>query len=51
MTYDDGCKRWVTVGSDTAVLSRVQIYHNPDVNTFRVVGRKMQADQEVLLRT
>ncbi|CAL8364466.1 unnamed protein product [Lota lota] len=49
MTYDEANKRWVTVGSETAILSRVQIYHNTEANTFRVVGRKLQADQEVVI--
>lgn len=47
MMYDDGNKRWVPAGSDSPSISRVQIYHNPAANTFRVVGRKMQADQQV----
>ncbi|KAF7651158.1 hypothetical protein LDENG_00115430 [Lucifuga dentata] len=46
MMYDDGNKRWVPAGSDSPAFSRVQIYHNPAANTFRVVGRKLQADQQ-----
>lgn len=48
MLYDDASKRWVPAGSDSPSISRVQIYHNPVANTFRVVGRKLQADQQVL---
>lgn len=48
MLYDDASKRWVPAGSDSPSFSRVQIYHNPVANTFRVVGRKLQADQQVL---
>ena len=47
MLYDDNNKRWVPAGSDSPSFSRVQIYHNPTANTFRVVGRKLQADQQV----
>lgn len=47
MMYDDGNKRWVPAGSDVPHFSRVQIYHNSATNTFRVVGRKLQADQQV----
>uniref|UniRef100_A0A3Q3W8Q7 WH1 domain-containing protein n=1 Tax=Mola mola TaxID=94237 RepID=A0A3Q3W8Q7_MOLML len=47
MQYDDTNKRWVPAGSDSPSFSRVQIYHNPTANTFRIVGCKMQADQQV----
>ncbi|XP_075958038.1 vasodilator-stimulated phosphoprotein-like [Anarhichas minor] len=49
MLYNDGNKRWVPAGSDSPSFSRVQIYHNPVANTFRVVGRKLQADQQVVI--
>ncbi|XP_078121643.1 uncharacterized protein LOC144527476 [Sander vitreus] len=49
MLYDDNNKRWVPAGSDSPSFSRVQIYHNPVANTFRVVGRKLQADQRVVI--
>lgn len=47
MLYDDTNKRWVPAGSETPSFSRVQIYHNATANTYRVVGRKIQADQQV----
>lgn len=47
MLYDDTNKRWVPAGSETASVSRVQIYCNATANTYRVVGRKIQADQQV----
>lgn len=47
MLYDDANKRWVPAGSETPSFSRVQIYHNAAANTYRVVGRKIQADQQV----
>uniref|UniRef100_A0A3B3XIR3 WH1 domain-containing protein n=1 Tax=Poecilia mexicana TaxID=48701 RepID=A0A3B3XIR3_9TELE len=47
LLYDDSSKRWVPAGSDATHVSRVQIYHNASTNTFRVVGRKLQADQQV----
>ncbi|XP_044079381.1 vasodilator-stimulated phosphoprotein-like isoform X3 [Siniperca chuatsi] len=49
MLYDDIKKCWVPAGSDSHSFSRVQIYHNPMANTFRVVGRKLQADQQVVI--
>lgn len=47
MLYDDSSKRWLPAGSETPSFSRVQIYHNAAANTYRVVGRKIQADQQV----
>ncbi|KAL0168933.1 hypothetical protein M9458_037155, partial [Cirrhinus mrigala] len=46
MIYDDGNKKWVPAGTGPQSFSRVQIYHNPSNNAFRVVGRKMQTDQQ-----
>lgn len=47
MTYDDGNKKWLPAGAGPQAFSRVQIYHNPTNNAFRIVGRKMQTDQQV----
>lgn len=47
MLYDDSNKRWLPAGTGPQAFSRVQIYHNPTANSFRVVGRKMQQDQQV----
>ncbi|KTG41113.1 hypothetical protein cypCar_00022135 [Cyprinus carpio] len=47
MTYNDADKKWVPAGTGPQAFSRVQIYHNPSNNAFRVVGRKMQTDQQV----
>lgn len=47
MLYDDNNKRWVPAGSESPSLCRVHIYHNATANTYRVVGRKIQADQQV----
>lgn len=49
MVYDDGNKKWLPAGTGPQTFSRVQIYHNPSNNAFRVVGRKMQTDQQVHL--
>nr|KAF6281948.1 vasodilator stimulated phosphoprotein [Pipistrellus kuhlii] len=49
MLYDDGNKRWLPAGTGPQAFSRVQIYHNPAANSFRVVGRKMQPDQQVVI--
>lgn len=49
MLYDDSNKRWLPAGTGPQAFSRVQIYHNPTANSFRVVGRKMQPDQQVRL--
>ncbi|XP_055922851.1 protein enabled isoform X2 [Eupeodes corollae] len=47
MVYDDTQKKWVPSGSSSG-LSKVQIYHHQQNNTFRVVGRKLQ-DHEVVI--
>lgn len=47
MIYDDGNKKWLPAGAGPQAFSRVQIYHNPTNNAFRIVGRKMQTDQQV----
>ncbi|KAF5907845.1 vasodilator-stimulated phosphoprotein isoform X1, partial [Clarias magur] len=49
MVYDEPGKRWVPAGTGPQTFSRVQIYHNPTNNSFRVVGRKMQPDQQVVM--
>ncbi|KAM9732973.1 vasodilator-stimulated phosphoprotein isoform 1-T1 [Menidia menidia] len=49
MIYDDGNKKWLPAGAGPQAFSRVQIYHNPTNNAFRVVGRKMQTDQQVVI--
>ncbi|XP_041918703.1 vasodilator-stimulated phosphoprotein isoform X3 [Alosa sapidissima] len=49
MIYDDANKKWIPAGTGAQVFSRVQIYHNPTTNAFRVVGRKMQTDQQVVI--
>ncbi|KAK7904284.1 hypothetical protein WMY93_016891 [Mugilogobius chulae] len=49
MLYDESTKRWVPAGSDSPALSRVHIYHSSSAHTFRVVGRKLQADQQVVI--
>lgn len=49
MLYDDSNKRWLPAGTGPQAFSRVQIYHNPTANAFRVVGRKMQPDQQVVI--
>lgn len=47
MVYDDVQKKWIPSGSSSG-LSKVQIYHHQQNNTFRVVGRKLQ-DHEVVI--
>ncbi|XP_040903151.1 vasodilator-stimulated phosphoprotein isoform X2 [Toxotes jaculatrix] len=49
MIYDDGNKKWMPAGTGPQSFSRVQIYHNPTNNAFRIVGRKMQTDQQVVI--
>ncbi|XP_041090455.1 vasodilator-stimulated phosphoprotein-like [Polyodon spathula] len=49
MIYDDGSKKWLPAGTGAQVLSRVYIYHSPVGNSFRVVGHKMQPDQQVVI--
>lgn len=40
MLYDNDRKQWQHSGG-TPGLSRVNIYHHPVNNTFRIVGRKL----------
>lgn len=47
MIYDDNSKKWLPAGVGAQAFSRVQIFHNPSNNAFRIVGRKMQTDQQV----
>ncbi|NWJ10634.1 VASP protein, partial [Crypturellus undulatus] len=48
MLYDDGNKKWVAAGGGAQAPSRVQIYRSAGAPpAFRVVGRKMQPDQQV----
>lgn len=50
MVYDDTTKKWIPSGSSgTQGVSKVQIFHHYSLNTFRVVGRKLQ-DHEVGLK-
>ncbi|XP_051972851.1 vasodilator-stimulated phosphoprotein-like isoform X2 [Xyrauchen texanus] len=49
MMYDDASKRWIPAGSGAQAVSRVHIFQNTSNNTFRVVGRKQQADQQVVI--
>nr|XP_020642781.1 vasodilator-stimulated phosphoprotein [Pogona vitticeps] len=51
MLYDDANKKWVPAGTGPQVFSRIQIYHSPANHTFRVVGRKMQPDQQVVINS
>ncbi|CAH1791942.1 unnamed protein product [Owenia fusiformis] len=47
MIYDDANKKWVPSGG-VQTLSKVQIYHHSQNNTFRVVGRRL-TDHEVVI--
>lgn len=47
MIYDDNSKKWVPSGTSSG-LSKVHIFKHVINNTFRVVGRKLQ-DHEVIL--
>ncbi|XP_072704855.1 LOW QUALITY PROTEIN: vasodilator-stimulated phosphoprotein [Ciconia boyciana] len=49
LLYDDTHKQWVAAGGGPQTLSCVQLYHHPGANAFRLVGRKMQPDQQVVL--
>nr|CAI9702621.1 unnamed protein product [Rangifer tarandus platyrhynchus] len=49
MLYDDSNKRWLPAGTGPQAFSRVQIYHNPTTNSFRVVGCQMLPDQQVVI--
>lgn len=47
LLYDDTHKQWVAAGGGPQTLSCIQLYHHPGANAFRLVGRKMQPDQQV----
>lgn len=47
MIYDENLKKWIPSGNSCG-LSKVQIFHHIQNNTFRVVGRKLQ-DHEVVI--
>lgn len=47
MIYDENLKKWIPSGNSSG-LSKVQIFHHIQNNTFRVVGRKLQ-DHEVVI--
>ncbi|NXG40490.1 VASP protein, partial [Dromaius novaehollandiae] len=47
MLYDDANKKWVAAGSGPQAPSRVQLYRSAGPPAFRVVGRKLQPDQQV----
>uniref|UniRef100_A0A672V652 WH1 domain-containing protein n=1 Tax=Strigops habroptila TaxID=2489341 RepID=A0A672V652_STRHB len=49
LLYDDPHKQWVPAGGGPQTLSCVQLYHHPGTHGFRLVGRKMQPDQQVVL--
>ncbi|XP_076217049.1 vasodilator-stimulated phosphoprotein-like, partial [Aptenodytes patagonicus] len=49
LLYDDTHKQWVAAGGGPQTVSCVQLYHHPGANAFRLVGRKMQPDQQVVL--
>ena len=43
MLYEDATKKWVPSGeSGQQGLSKVQIYQHQSINSFRIVGRKIQ---------
>ncbi|XP_033928011.1 LOW QUALITY PROTEIN: vasodilator-stimulated phosphoprotein [Melopsittacus undulatus] len=49
LLYDDPQKQWVPAGGGPQALSCVQLFHHPGTHGFRLVGRKMQPDQQVVL--
>ncbi|KRY47259.1 Protein enabled -like protein, partial [Trichinella britovi] len=49
LNYDDAIKKWLPAGgSKIQEMSKVQILHHVENNTFRVVGRKLQ-DHDVVI--
>ncbi|VDP89856.1 unnamed protein product [Echinostoma caproni] len=47
MLYDSDSSTWIPSGSGHGV-SKVQLYHNPTANTYRIVGWRLQ-DREVVI--
>ncbi|KRY22105.1 Protein enabled -like protein, partial [Trichinella patagoniensis] len=49
LNYDDAIKKWLPAGGNKIQeMSKVQILHHVENNTFRVVGRKLQ-DHDVVI--
>eukprot|EP00043_Microstomoeca_roanoka_P011779 m.111369 g.111369 ORF g.111369 m.111369 type:complete len:455 (+) comp15295_c1_seq1:222-1586(+) len=49
LVYSGDEKKWVAQGPASG-LSKVTLYHNPDTNTYRVVGRNLQ-DKSVVVNS
>uniref|UniRef100_A0A2K5RWQ7 WH1 domain-containing protein n=1 Tax=Cebus imitator TaxID=2715852 RepID=A0A2K5RWQ7_CEBIM len=49
MVYDDCNNQWVRAGMGPQACGRLQIYHNPTANSFRLVDQKMQPNQQVVI--
>uniref|UniRef100_A0A8B9G2L8 WH1 domain-containing protein n=1 Tax=Amazona collaria TaxID=241587 RepID=A0A8B9G2L8_9PSIT len=47
LLYDDPHKQWVPAGGGPQALSCVQLFHHPGTHGLRLVGRKMQPEQQV----
>lgn len=49
LQYDEAQKQWVAAGGGPNTPSCVQLYHHQGNGSYRLVGRKMQPDQQVVL--
>ena len=47
MVYNNDLKKWEYAGGSQG-LSQIHVYHNPNQETYRIVGRKLN-DKEVSL--
>ncbi|NWQ84985.1 VASP protein, partial [Columbina picui] len=48
LLYDDTHRQWVPAGGGPQTLSCVQLFQHPG-GAFRLVGRRIQPDQQVVL--
>ncbi|NXD32368.1 VASP protein, partial [Spelaeornis formosus] len=49
LLYDEAQKLWVPAGGAPGGPSCVQLFHQPGSRSFRLVGRRLHPEQQVVL--
>ncbi|NWR95987.1 VASP protein, partial [Furnarius figulus] len=49
LLYDDAQKLWVPAGGPPQTPSCVQLFHHPGTQSCRLVGRRLNPEQQVVL--
>uniref|UniRef100_A0A8U7N2Y0 Uncharacterized protein n=1 Tax=Corvus moneduloides TaxID=1196302 RepID=A0A8U7N2Y0_CORMO len=49
LLYDEGQRQWVPAGGPPQSPSCVQLFHQPSTHSFRLVGRRLHPEQQVVL--